>query len=50
MPGLDAYQLVDVMMRLTKRDMVIPTQGDDLADFQQFIASGEAHAGLHCKP
>lgn len=39
MPGLDAYQLVDVMMRLTKRDMVIPTQGDDLADFQQFIAS-----------
>lgn len=39
MPGLDAYQLVDIMLRLTRRDMVIPQEGDDLADFQQFIAS-----------
>jgi hypothetical protein len=42
MPGLDAFQLTDIMVRLTHRDMVIPTEGDDLADFQQFVASGEA--------
>lgn len=40
MPGLDAFQLVDIMMRLTRKEMAIPTQGDDLADFQQFVASG----------
>jgi hypothetical protein len=41
MPGLDAFQLVDIMVRLTRKDMAIPTAGDDLADFQQFVASGE---------
>lgn len=40
MPGLDAFQLVDIMVRLTRKDMAIPTAGDDLADFQQFVASG----------
>jgi hypothetical protein len=41
MPGLDAFQLTDIMMRLTRKEMSIPNSGDDLADFQQFVASGK---------
>jgi hypothetical protein len=41
MPGLDAFQLTDIMMRLTRKEMSIPSYGDDLADFQQFVASGK---------
>jgi hypothetical protein len=44
MPGLDSFQLVDIMVRLTRKEMSIPTDGDDLADFQQFVASGKHRA------
>jgi hypothetical protein len=39
-PGLDAFQLVDILTRLTRTDL--PTNGDDAADFQQFVASRES--------
>jgi heme/copper-type cytochrome/quinol oxidase subunit 2 len=32
------------MVRLTRKEMSIPTDGDDLADFQQFVASGKHRA------
>eukprot|EP00879_Flechtneria_rotunda_P009263 GHRR01009697.1.p1 GENE.GHRR01009697.1~~GHRR01009697.1.p1 ORF type:complete len:445 (+),score=178.50 GHRR01009697.1:141-1337(+) len=37
MPGLDPFQLVSLLLRLVKLDK--PTEGDDAADFQQFVAS-----------
>jgi hypothetical protein len=38
--GLDPFQLVALLLQLLKLEK--PTQGDDVADYQQFVASGEA--------
>ncbi|KAF6265374.1 hypothetical protein COO60DRAFT_1042114 [Scenedesmus sp. NREL 46B-D3] len=37
MQGLDPFQLVALLLQLLKLDK--PTQGDDVADYQQFVAS-----------
>lgn len=44
--GLDPFQLVALLLKLLKLDK--PTQGDDVADYQQFVASGEARHGSSC--
>lgn len=38
MPGLDPFQLVAMLLRLTR--LTVPKQGDDAQDYQQFVASG----------
>jgi hypothetical protein len=43
MPGLDPFQLVALLLQLLKLDK--PQQGDDVADYQQFVASGAHGCG-----
>lgn len=44
LPGLDPFQLVAMLLRLTR--LTTPTEGDDAADYQQYVASGAWQACL----